>query len=85
METVNIDDWKLLCDHFDGPAFKKQSAANVQNRAMVQNPHTTGAKSQSQRTTRRCNKIALTMMWSRTTQQRKSHQNCGCILTHIRS
>ncbi|CAI0461746.1 unnamed protein product [Linum tenue] len=22
METLNNDDWKLLCDHFDGPAFK---------------------------------------------------------------
>ncbi|CAL1396455.1 unnamed protein product [Linum trigynum] len=48
-KTVNIDDWKVLCDHFESPTFKKQSLANVQNRAMQIHPHTRGAKSQSQR------------------------------------
>ncbi|CAI0458956.1 unnamed protein product, partial [Linum tenue] len=49
IEEVNIDDWKLLCDHFDSVQFKKRSDINVDNRSQVLYPHTTGAKSLSQR------------------------------------
>ncbi|CAL1379632.1 unnamed protein product [Linum trigynum] len=49
MEEVNINDWELLCDHFDILCIKKQSDANTANRSQQLYSHTAGAKSVSQR------------------------------------
>ncbi|CAL1393795.1 unnamed protein product [Linum trigynum] len=45
----NIEDWNLLCDHFESEKFRKRSEINKVNKSKQVYAHTSGAKSLDQR------------------------------------